>query len=389
MRIYLDHNATTPLHPAALEEMTRVLRDVPGNPSSTHQEGSEAKRVVERARQRIAALLGAEARELVFTGGATEANNLALAGLSSVLGERGRHIVSTAVEHPSVEEPLLRLEAQGFQVTRLGVDSDGRIDLGALERALRPDTGLVSVIWANNETGVLQDVDAIAECTHARGALLHVDATQAVGKVPVRVDRVPVDFLSTSAHKFGGPKGVGLLALRHPALPEALVRGGPQERRLRGGTHNVAGIAGFGAAAEAARGELDARVRRYAALRDRLWEGIEAKVPFVRRNGHPERVLPNTLNVEFCGAQGDVLLEILDLEGIAVSAGAACASGSIDPSSVLTAMGRSPEEARASLRFSVGEGNDEAQIDRVLAGLPDWVARTRPTGVATPAGAAK
>ncbi len=207
---------------------------------------------------------------------------------------------------------------------------------------------------------------------------VHVDATQAVGKIPVRVDQVPVDFLSTSAHKFGGPKGVGLLALRADAVPEAFVRGGPQERRLRGGTHNVAGIAGFGAAAAAAERELDARMARYASLRDRLWEGVLAKVPDVRRNGDPDSVLPNTVNIEFRGAEGDVLLEILDLEGIAVSAGAACASGSIEPSPVLTAMGRSPEEARASLRFSVGEGNDEAQIDRVLAGLPDWVARVRP-----------
>ncbi len=383
MRVYLDHNATTPLHPDALEAMTRVLRDVPGNPSSTHQEGSEARRVVESAREQIAALLGAEPRELIFTGGATEANNLALAGLAAALRGRGRHIVSTTVEHPSVEEPLRRLEAEGAEVTRLGVDDNGRVDLEAVRDALREDTTLVSVIWANNETGVLQDVAALAECAHARGALLHVDATQAVGKIPVRVDRVPVDFLSSSAHKFGGPKGVGLLAVRHEALPEAFVRGGPQERRLRGGTHNVAGIAGFGAAAAAAHAELDARGERYAALRDRLWMGIEEKVPAVRRNGHVDHVLPNTLNVEFRGAQGDVLLEILDLEGIAVSAGAACASGSIDPSSVLTAMGRSPEEARASLRFSVGEGNDAAQIDRVLAGLPEWVARTRPAGSTT------
>ncbi len=381
MRIYLDHNATTPLHPEALEVMTRVLREVPGNPSSTHQEGSEAKRVVETARAQLASLLGAEPRELIFTGGATEANNLALAGLAPVLAARGRHLVSTAVEHPSVEEPLRRLEGAGFSVTRLGVDADGRLELDALDDALRDDTALVSVIWANNETGVLQDVEAIAARCHARGTLLHVDATQAVGKVAVRVDRVAVDVLSTSAHKFGGPKGVGLLALRCDAVPEAFVRGGPQERRLRGGTHNVAGIAGFGAAAAAAERELSERGRRYAALRDRLWTGIEAKVPNVRRNGHPEFVLPNTVNVEFCGAEGDVLLEILDLEGIAVSAGAACASGSIDPSSVLTAMGRSPDEARASLRFSVGEGNDEGQIDRVLGGLPDWVARTRPGSV--------
>ena len=378
-RIYLDHNATTPLRPEVTEAMSRVLGEVYGNPSSTHAEGAAARREVDHARERLAALLACEPRQLVFTGGATEANNMALQGMAPTLRERGAHVISTAVEHPSVEEPLRCLERAGLAVSRLGVDQDGRLDLGALAAAIGDDTSLVSVIWANNETGVLQDMEAIAALVHESGALLHIDATQAVGKIPVRLDQVPADFLTGSAHKFNGPKGVGFLVIAGDATPDAFVRGGPQERRLRGGTHNVAGIVGLGIAAELARAELPERRERYAHLRDRLWSGIEAKVPEVRRNGHAEHVLPNTLNLEFCGARGDVLLERLDLEGIAVSAGAACASGSIEASPILTAMGRSPEQARGSLRLSVGLGNDEAQIDRVLAGLPDWVAQVRPT----------
>ncbi len=373
MRIYLDHNATTPLRDEVLEETTRVLRDVYGNPSSTHAHGAAARATVERARERAAVLLGAAPAELVFTAGATESNNLALHGW----GDAG-HLVTTTVEHPSVEEPAAALEARGWRVTRVPVDPDGRVDPEALAGALAPDTALVSVIWAHNETGVIQPIEAIAACVRAHGrARLHVDATQAIGKIPVRVDRVPCDLLSASAHKFNGPKGVGLLWMRAGVEPAPFVRGGPQERRRRGGTHNVAGIAGLGVACELAARELAERGERYAALRDRLWAGIEAKIPAVRRNGDPAHVLPNTLNVEFTGAAGDVLVEALDGEGVSVSAGAACASGSIVPSHSLTAMGRSPEQALASLRLTVGHGVDEAQIDRVLALLPDLVARVR------------
>jgi cysteine desulfurase len=234
------------------------------------------------------------------------------------------------------------------------------------------------VIWANNETGVIQPVAAIAERVRARGLPLHLDATQALAKIPVDLSRLPADFLSASAHKMNGPKGVGCLVARRPLPP--LLRGGPQERGRRGGTENVAGIVGFGVACELAARELEGRGERARALRDRLWEGIQAKVPGVRRNGPAQHVLPNTLNVEFRETAGEVLLQALDLEGVAVSAGAACHSGSISPSPVLAAMGRHPEEARGSLRFSVGQGVDEAQIDRVLALLPDLVARVRSAG---------
>jgi cysteine desulfurase len=375
MRIYLDHNATTPVRGEVAEAVARTLVETPGNPSSTHAEGAAARAALERARERVAALVGAAPAEVVFTSGATEANNLSLFGVAR--SGRGRHLVTSAAEHPSVEEPLAALEAEGFAVTRVPVDREGRVDPDAVAAALRPDTALVSILWANNETGVVQPIEAIAERVRARGVPLHVDATQAIGKIPVRLDRAPVDLLSASAHKFNGPKGAGFLVVRSEDLLAPWLRGGSQERGRRGGTQNVAGAVGLGAACELAQRELAARTAAAAALRDRLWSGLAAALPDVRRNGASDAVLPNTLSVEFPGVPGDVLLEALDLEGVAVSAGAACASGSVRPSRTLVAMGRTADEARASLRFSVGHGNDAAQIDRVVALLPGLVARVR------------
>jgi cysteine desulfurase len=373
MRVYLDHNATTPLREEVVDAMERVLRDVYGNPSSTHTEGLRARAMVERAREQVAALVHARPGEVVFTAGATEANNTVLADLAGPL-------VTTRIEHPSVLEPAEALESRGVHVVQCGVDAEGRVELAALEAALdrAASPGLVSVIWANNETGVIQPMREIAELARARGVPLHVDATQALGKHPVDLEAVPADYLAASAHKMNGPKGVGCLVLRRPLEP--LLRGGPQERRRRGGTENVAAVVGYGVACELAARELAERGERYRSLRDRLWEGVRAKVPRVRRNGSSQHVLPNTLNVEFQDTAGEVLLQTLDLEGIAVSMGAACHSGSITPSHVLTAMGQSPEQARGALRFSVGHGVDETQIDRVLAVLPDLVARVRAAG---------
>jgi cysteine desulfurase len=379
MRIYLDHNATTPLRDEVAEAMWRVLRDVHGNPSSAHAEGAAARAEVERARERVADLLGVEPGEILLTGGATEANNTALLGLLDGRPGPG-HVVTSAVEHPSVEAPLALLEARGWRVTRVPVGPDGRLAAEAVAGALEPDTALISVIWANNETGVVQPIGEIAAAAHARGIPVHSDATQAVGKLPLELARNRVDLLSLSAHKFNGPKGVGCLWIRGGRPLAPLLHGGPQERRRRGGTENVAGIAGLGMACALAAAELPERIERYAALRDRLWQGIGAKVPRVRRNGSPEHVLCNTLNLEFEDAAGEVLLQALDLEGVAVSAGAACASGSIEPSPVLLAMGLTPPQARASLRLSVGHGVDEGQIDRVLALLPDLVERVRRAG---------
>jgi cysteine desulfurase len=364
MRIYLDHNATTPLRPEVLEAVTRALAERWGNPSSVHAEGAAARAAVEQAREQVAELVGARPDEVVFTAGASEANNAALAGVA-------RHLVTTEVEHPSVLEPAAALEAGGVRVTRLPVDGDGLVDPDALRAALRPDTDLVSILWANNETGVIQPLAALAAGVRAAGVALHVDATQLLGKLPVEGDW---DLLSASAHKLNGPKGTGCLVCRRPVAP--FLRGGPQERRRRGGTENVAGIVGFGVACALAGKELAERAARAAALRDRLWEALRT-LPGVRRNAAGAPVLPNTLHVELEGVEGDVLLQALDLEGVAASAGAACHSGSVSPSHVLLAMGRTPERARASLRFSVGFGNDETQIDAAAERVRALVARAR------------
>jgi cysteine desulfurase len=378
MRIYLDHNATTPLRPEVVDALTAALRQRWGNPSSTHAEGAAARAALERAREQVAALVGAAPREVTFTSGATEANNLALRGVLATA--RGRHVVTTTVEHPSVEEPLAALEAEGVRVTRVPVDRGGRLDPEAVAAALSDDTALLTVILANNETGVVQDVAKLAEHAHARGVAVHFDATQAVGKLPVDAASLGADLLSGTAHKLNGPKGAGFLVDRmRPPLPP-LLRGGPQERRRRGGTENVAGVVGLGVACELARLELDERRRQVSALRDALWRGVEAYIPRVRRNGEPAHVLPNTLSVEFEGANGEVLLEALDLEGVAVSAGAACHSGSIEPSGVLRAMGRTPQQARGTLRFSLGPSNTAAEVERVLELLPGLVARVREAG---------
>ena len=380
MRIYLDHNATTPLREEVVDAMLPALREGFGNPSSTHAEGAAARKLVERAREQVAAALAAAPDEIFFTAGATESNNAVLYGVlrDALAAGRTAHLVTTPVEHPSVVEPCELLEREGVAVSRVAVDEDGLLDLGAFEKALdRQGTALASVIWANNETGVLQPVAEIGVAASRRGVPLHVDATQALGKIRIDLQDVPVDFLSCSAHKLNGPKGVGALVVRKGCEIPPLLVGGPQEKRRRGGTENVASIIGFGVACELAHRECDARAERYAALRDRLWDGIAAKVPRVRRNGHPEHVLPNTLSVEFTGAPGEVVLQALDLEGVAASAGAACHSGSITPSHVLSAMGRTPEQARSSLRLSVGMGVDEGQIDRAVELIAELVSRSR------------
>jgi cysteine desulfurase len=373
VRIYLDHNATTPIRPEVVEAMTSVLREEFGNPSSVYAEGASARARVEIARAQVAGLLGVDDGELRFTGGATEANNTVLFGSLAP----GDHVVTTLVEHPSIVEPLAVLEARGVLVDRVAPDEHGCVSASEMNAKMRDETKLVAMIWANNETGSIQPVEEVAEICRSRRIALHVDATQAIGKCPVDLDRIRVSSLASSAHKLGGPKGVGaLVSSGDPVLPP-LLYGGGQEKGLRGGTENVAGIVGYGVACELARAEGSARAKASGQLRDRLWEGIRSNLEGVRWNGGPDRTLSNTLNVEFSGVAGEVLLQALDLEGVAVSAGAACHSGSIEPSKVLTAMGRTPEQARGSLRFSVGWGIDAAQIDRVVALLCELVPRVR------------
>jgi cysteine desulfurase len=381
IRIYLDHNATTPVREEVADAMGQALRADWGNPSSVHAEGARAREQVEVARARVASLLAAEPRDVIFTSCATEANNTLLRRVAPAL-DRGRFVLSTTVEHPSVEAPLVCLERDGWRVTRIEVDADGRLDLHAFEAACQERPAVATAIWANNETGVVTPIPEVAACAHAAGALVHVDATQAVGKLPIDLARLPIDALSLSAHKLGGPKGIGALVLRGAPDFDPLLGGGGQEAGRRGGTENVPGIVGLGVACALAAAELPQRRECHGALRDSLWRGIESKIPRVRRNGAPEAVLPNTLNVEFDALAGEVLVQALDLEGIAISAGAACASGSIEPSRVLVAMGRSPEQARGALRFSVGHGTGEGDIERLLSLLPDLVSRVRAAEVA-------
>jgi cysteine desulfurase len=377
VRIYLDYNATSPLRAEAREAMREALEERFGNPSSVHWAGTEARALVEKARAQVASLLGVEAGCLVFTSGATEANNAVLRAAALRAPRHGDHIVTCAAEHPSVLEVAEGLRELGLRVSVLPVDREGRLDPDRFARALDQGTLLASIMWANNETGVLQPIAELARLARERGVPLHTDAVQALGKVPLVLAQLPVDFASFSAHKLGGPKGVGALYLRPGSRLPPFVRGGPQERRRRAGTENVPGVVGFGAACAAAGRDLESEGKRLAGLCARLWDGIQAKIPNVLLNGSKVHRLRHTLNVSFEGGDGEGLVQALDLEGIATSAGAACASGSADPSLVLLAMGLSPQLARSSVRFSLGFGTDEGQIERVLEVLPDVVQRVR------------
>jgi len=373
MRIYLDHNAGAPLRPEAREAMLRFLGR-PGNPSSAHREGARARGAVEAARAEVAALIGAGPAEIVFTSGATEANNLALRGL--VGAPAG--LVTTAIEHASVLETARALAAEGVRLTVVPVDGDGRVAADDVVAACAPGTALASVGLANGEVGSVAPVAAIAGGLRGSGVRLHTDAAQAAGRMPIDVRALGVDLLSLSAHKLGGPAGVGALWVRRDVGLRSQMTGGPQERGQRAGTENVAGIVAFAEAARLARRDLAVATAHCARLVDRLWSGLRTSMPGVQLNGPaaPPR-LPNTLNLTFPGCSGDSLVVLLDLAGIAVSAGSACAAGAAEPSHVLAAMGRDRETARSGLRLSVGPATTDADIDRVLAVLPDLVAQVR------------
>lgn len=356
--------------------MSAVLQHDYGNPTSTHAEGAKARAKTESAREQVAHCIGAAPEEVYFTAGASEANNMLLASLMEPTSKI-RHLITSRVEHPSVAEPASRLERLGLRVTWIPVDTQGRVDPEAVLSAADTGADLVSLIWANNETGVIQPIESLAQGLADRGIPLHVDATQAVGKWTVNASKTPISYLSCSAHKLNGPKGTGCLWVRRQQSIAPLVLGGPQERKLRGGTENVAGIVGFGLACELARNELELRMETYRSLRDRLWAEISKRIPSVRRNGSVSHILPNTLNLEIPGAAGEVMVQALDLEGIAISMGAACHSGSISPSHVLTAMGLEPEQARSSLRLSVGYGLSMDDMVRAAEVLAEVAQRAR------------
>ena len=376
MLVYLDHNATTPLEPAVLETTVAVLRGECGNASSVHTFGQTAKSRLDVARAAVADLIGARPQEIIFTSGGTEADNLAVRGVAEAAGTR-RHLIASAIEHEAVLNTLKALARRGWTTTLLPVDDRGVVSPETLEAALTPATALVSIMLANNEIGTIQPLAELAPLAHAHGALLHTDAVQAIGKIPVDVERLGVDLLSLSAHKFNGPQGAGALWVRRGRRLVAAATGGGQERRRRAGTENVAAIAGLGTAARVAAAKLEAGPDDIAALRDRLEAGILAGVPGTVVNGDPARRVPNTTNISFDRVEAESLLIALDLEGVAVSTGSACSSGTLEPSHVLRAMGFTPHRTQNSIRFSLGLGNTVDQIDHVVAVMPRVVERLR------------
>ncbi|MEM4658437.1 MAG: cysteine desulfurase family protein, partial [Candidatus Methanosuratincola sp.] len=348
-----------------------------GNPSSIHSFGMEAKAALDEAREKVAGFLGCSPGEVVFTSGGTESNNHAVVGAALAMRERGTHLVTTSVEHSSVLRSFAYLESLGFSVTYIGVDRFGMPDLAELRDSITPATTLVSVMYVNNETGVIMPVGEIAEIVKEKGALFHTDAVQAAGKLRVDLRSLPADLLSISSHKVYGPKGVGALFIRSGVRVAPFIHGGGQERGRRSGTENVPGIAGFGEACELARRELAADSQRALLLGGKLKAGLLSSVEGVSINGDPERRVAGTLNVCFPGAEGEAVVMGLDLEGIAVSTGSACSEGNVEPSHVLLAMGLTKEEALSSVRFSLGRFTTEEDIERLLGVLPRVVARVR------------
>ena len=377
-RIYLDHNATTPLLPAVIDRMMAVLREEFGNPSSVHHFGQQAKASLDDARTDVANLIGAEPSEVLFTSGGTEADNIAIRGAAEALEATGkRHLITSAIEHEAVLNTLKALARRGWRTTLLPVDQSGIVSAETLRGALTDDTAVVSVMHANNEIGTIQPIAELARAAHERGALLHTDAVQSAGKIPVGVKTLGVDMLSMSAHKFYGPKGVGALWIRRGLRVLPLLTGGRQERSRRAGTENVPGIVGMGVAARMAAAKMAEEGRRLAALRDRLEAGILRAVPGTAVNGSPQARVPNTTNISFDRVEAESLLIALDLEGVAVSTGSACSSGTLEPSHVLKAMGFNAHRTQNSIRFSLGAANTEAEIDRVIAVLPGIVEKLR------------
>jgi cysteine desulfurase len=377
-RIYADHNATTPVDAEVMAAMFPFYANHYGNASSVHLEGREARAAIDDARVRLAKLLGAQESEVVFTGGGTESDNHAIFGVVRASSVTRPHVITSCIEHHAVLHACQHLEKCGAaDVTYLPVGTDGVIDPAALAAAIRPDTVLVSIMSANNETGTVQPVRDLSAICRERGVPFHTDAVQSFGKVPIAVNQWGVDLLSISAHKFYGPKGTGLLYIRRGTKIEPIQFGGAHENERRAGTENTAGIVGMAKAAELAAAKMDPESMRLYQLTERLAVGIEQTISGAHRNGHPRLRVPNTVNFSFDGCSFEGLLLGLDLEGIAVSSGSACAVGSLEPSHVLTAMGVPRELARAAVRFSFGAGNTEADVDRIMGALKQVVDRLR------------
>ena len=376
-QIYLDHASTTPMRPEVLEAMLPFFREQYGNPSSIYQIGREARKALDSSRDLVAAMMGADAQEIIFTAGGSEADNLAIKGAAFARRHRGNHIITSAIEHPAVLDTCRYLEKHGFEVTFLPVDAQGLVHPAAVAAAIKPETIMVSIMHANNEIGTIQPIAEISEILREKSILFHTDAVQTVGHIPVNVKDLGVDLLSLSAHKFYGPKGVGALYVRRGVRLDPLINGGGQERNRRAGTENVAGIVGLATALELAIAEIDSVTEHLRPLQDKLITRVLGVVPHTRLNGHREQRLPGNVSLCFEFIEGESLLLNLDMHGIAASSGSACTSGSLEPSHVLLALGLPHEIAHGSLRLTLGKDTTEAEIDTVVEVLPGIVDRLR------------
>ena len=378
MRVYFDYNATTPLAPEAAEAVVQATRELFGNASSVHHFGQQAKAALDESRSAVAALINGDPSEIVFTSGGTEADNFAIRGAAEAIEPTGRrHLVASAIEHEAVLNTLKALARRGWRTTLVPVDQSGIVAPDRVREAVTEETALVSVMHANNEIGTIQPIAELAAIAHERGAVMHTDAVQSVGKIPVDVRALGIDLLALSAHKFNGPKGAGVLWVKRGTRMQPLLTGGKHERNRRAGTENVPAIAGLGVAAQLAVSKMGAEAVRVAGLRDRLEAGILRGVPGATLNGAREDRVPNTTNISFERVEAESLLIALDLEGVAVSTGSACSSGTLEPSHVLRAMGFPAHRTQSSLRFSLGMFSTDAEVDRVVAILPSIVEKLR------------
>ena len=378
MYIYADNAGTTKMSPVAIDAMTKCMNEVFGNPSSLHSTGQRAAEVLQKAREDVAEALGADFNEIYFTSGGSEADNQAIRSAALFGAKKGKkHLISTKIEHHAVLHTLKKLEREGFEVTLLDVGANGIVDPADVEKAIREDTALVTIMYANNEIGTIQPIREIGAIAHEHGILFHTDAVQAFGQVPINVDEDQIDMLSASGHKLNGPKGIGFLYIRKGVKIRSFIHGGAQERRRRAGTENVPGIVGFGKAVERAVSTMEARTKKERELRDYLIERIEKEIPYCRLNGDRTKRLPNNVNFSFRFIEGESLLIMLDMKGIAASSGSACTSGSLDPSHVLLAIGLPHEIAHGSLRLTLGEDTTKEDLDYTLEQLKEIIGKLR------------
>lgn len=375
--IYLDNAATTRTAPEVVEAMLPYFTEQYGNPSAIYSLGSAGKKAINGARRTIAAAIGAKPEEIYFTAGGTEADNWALKAAAECCAGKGRHIITTKIEHHAVLHACGYLEKNGYEVTYLDVDRDGILDPESLKEAIRPDTVLISVMFANNEIGTIQPIREIGAIARERGILFHTDAVQAFGQIPIDVEEMHIDMLSASAHKLNGPKGTGMLYIRSGLKIRSFIHGGAQEKGVRAGTENVPGIVGFAAAVRRALSRMEEKAGRERELRDYLIRRIEGEIPYCRLNGHREKRLPGNVNISFRFIEGESLLIMLDMRGVCASSGSACTSGSLDPSHVLLAIGLEHEEAHGSLRMTLSEENTQEELDEVVGHLAEIVQRLR------------